>query len=149
MSQINIRDFIPEDRTEYLRLSQNFYTSQAVTHSIPENNFSRTFDQCLAQSPYLRGLALTLDNIFAGYALLSFTWSNEAGGLVLLLEEAYIDPAHQGTGLGSALLKFIENDRQNIKRIRLEVTPGNQAAIRLYERNGYAMLDYLQMIKDL
>jgi ribosomal protein S18 acetylase RimI-like enzyme len=87
---------------------------------------------------------------FAGYALISLTWSNEAGGISVLLEEAFIAPEYQGQGLGTAFLDFIEREyKDSAKRLRLEVTHSNIRAIRLYEKKGYERFDYLQMVKDI
>lgn len=145
-----IRDFTEADREQYLRMSGLFYSSDAVDHAAPSENFSRTFDQCIARNPLVRGLALEMDGVFAGFALLSITWSNEVGGLCVWLEEAYVDSAWQGQGLGSAFLSFVEEEYKNTaKRLRLEVTSVNTGAIRLYQRNGYQHLNYMQMVKDL
>jgi len=150
MKNIQIRDFQPGDREYYLRLSNEFYNSPAVVHDVPAENFSLTFEQCMENNPYLRGLALMQDEHFAGYALLSFTWSNEAGGLVVLLEEAYIASEYQGQGLGSELLRFVETEYcDTARRLRLEVTSVNKGAIKLYNHMGYQQFDYLQMIKEL
>jgi len=150
METIQIRDFNAGDREDYLRLSEEFYSSPAVVHGVPADHFVRTFEKCLEKSPYLRGLALMQEGNFAGYCLLSFTWSNEAGGIVVLLEEAYISPDYQGHGLGSKLLCFIEEEyRDRARRLRLEVTEVNKGAIKLYSQMGYESFDYLQMIKEL
>ncbi len=149
MTQL-IRDFIESDRTKYIAMSEDFYQTDAVLHSISAENFQQTFDECLKKNLYLRGLALIQEGNVAGYALLSFTWSNEAGGISLLIDEAYITPRYQGQGLGSLLFKFVEDEYKNIaKRIRLEVTSSNSSAIRLYKRLGYEEFRYLQMLKDL
>jgi ribosomal protein S18 acetylase RimI-like enzyme len=90
------------------------------------------------------------DRAAAGYALLSFTWSTEAGGLCVLLEEVYVSPRCRGEGVGSALLRFVEGEYGGkASRFRLEVAPSNAPAIRLYERMGYMRLDYLQTVKDI
>jgi GNAT superfamily N-acetyltransferase len=150
MAEIKIRDFTESDRADYFRMSKLFYSSNSVLHPAPEENFSRTFDQCVAGGPYTRGLMLLLDEEIAGYALLSFTWSNEAGGLCVLLEEAYVLPDRRGMGIGSALLRHVEKEYQgSARRFRLEVTSSNSAATRLYERMGYSRLEYLQMVKDV
>jgi ribosomal protein S18 acetylase RimI-like enzyme len=51
-----------------------------------------------------------------------------------------VDPAHQRRGLGAYLLAVAE---QRLKRpyVRLTVRQGNQPAIRLYERTGYAVIE--------
>lgn len=145
-----IRKFTEQDRTTYLQLSQAFYHSDAVLHAVPEDNFHRTFDACLNDSPYTRGYIVQQGDQTAGYALVSFTWSNEVGGVTVLLEELFILPEFQGGGLGSQALQFLEEEcGASAKRFRLEVTKSNQGAIRLYEKMGYHSLQYKQMIKDL
>lgn len=147
---MTIRDFIQEDWEAYLAMSKDFYSSDAVLHAVPEEHFRATFDACLAKSPYTRGLAFEEGGAVVGYGLLSFTWANEAGGLCVLLEEAYILPSHQGKGYGSGLLRFVEEEYAGkARRFRLEVTQSNEGAVRLYERMGYKRFDYLQMVKDV
>ena len=74
------------------------------------------------------------------------TWSQEAGGLVVWLDELYIAPAFQGHGLGSAFLRAAAGPLPQRRRLPLEVTPCNQGARNLYSRMGYAPLGYEQMI---
>lgn len=144
-----IREFTEKDRTCYVAFSEDFYQGDAVLHRVPITNFHNTFDACMTHSPYLRGFMLLRNDIPAGYALISLTWSNEAGGLCVLLEELYICAKHRGTGLGSSLIGYIEAQyKDKAKRIRLEVSEKNPDAMRLYQRLGYGFLDYLQMVKD-
>ena len=145
-----IRDFVAADRENYLSLSKEFYQSRAVDHGVPEAFFSRTFDACMAKSPYTKGFVFTVDDETAGYALISLTWSNEVGGICVLLEEAYILPPYQGKGIGSAFFAFVEKEYKNTaRRFRLEVTPVNKEAINLYQRLGFSPLTYVQMTKDM
>ncbi|MFJ4090519.1 GNAT family N-acetyltransferase [Kitasatospora sp. NPDC089913] len=60
----------------------------------------------------------------------------EQGGR--LLEHFYLDPAHQGVGLGGAVLRRLlaENDAAG-EPVRLIVLRGSRAR-RLYERHGFA-----------
>ena len=144
-----IRDFSYDDRDDFIRLCKLFYTSDAVLHDVPEENFHRTFEQVMEGSPLVRGLMIEHEGAKAGFALLSFTYSNEVGGLVVLLEEAYILPEYQGCGLGSRFLDMVEEEyRDKAKRLRLEITGSNTRARKLYERKGYQALDYLSMTKD-
>jgi ribosomal protein S18 acetylase RimI-like enzyme len=133
-----------------MRMSKEFFSSDAVLYTVPPDNFSGTFEQCLLKNPLLRGLMLEKDGKTAGYALLSFTWSNEAGGLCVLLEEAYVLPPFRGEGIGSAFIRFTEKEYGGrARRFRLEVARSNERAIRLYERMGYKTLGYAQMTKDV
>lgn len=86
----------------------------------------------------------------AGYGLVSLTYSNEVGGLVVWLEELYIREQARGFGLGTEMIAFIENRYAGrVARFRLEVEERNQGAVRLYERLGYVSLPYSQMTKDI
>jgi len=72
------------------------------------------------------------------------------GGLIVWLEELYIEENLQGHGLGSAFLLFLEKEyRHKAAYIRLEVVDENKGAVRLYEKNGYSALSYKQMMKKL
>lgn len=145
-----IRDFFDADRDFFCKLCEEFYSSPAVSHSVNPENFAVTFDLIMQKSPYARGLILTYEGDKAGYALLSFTHSNEAGGTVVWTEEAYILPQYRGKGLGKELFEFIEREyKETAKRIRLEVTDANERAAALYRRLGYESLDYRQMLKEL
>lgn len=144
-----IRDFTASDHDAFLAMAGEFYTSDAVMHSVPESCFETTFARCLAGDAFVRGLILESGGRPAGYALLSFTYSNEAGGLVVLLEEIYVLPEFQGKGLGRELFGFVEAEyAEQARRFRLEVTRCNERAISLYRHLGYEPLDYIQMIKD-
>lgn len=145
-----LRDFIAEDRDHFVRFAKTFYSSDATMYAVPEQNFHTTFDQIMQGSPFLRGMMFVCEGQPVGYALLSFTFSAEAGGMVVLLEEAYILPDFQGRGLGTELFRMVEREYAGkARRLRLEVTRSNTDAVRLYERMGFQPLDYIQMIKDL
>lgn len=147
---LHIRDFTQQDRTVYLSMATAFYHSDAVSHPIPEAHFLRTFALCMEHSPYVRGLMLDLEGAPAGFALLSLTHSNEAGGLVVWLEELYVLPEHRGKGFGKALFAFIEAAYQETAvRYRLEVAKANEGAIRMYRALGYEEMPYLPMVKDV
>ena len=136
------------DRQDFLAMAAEFYGTSAVPHPVPKKNFETTFDQILAGNPFVRGIMVTHEDRAAGYALLALTYSNEVGGLVVFLEEAYLRAECRGLGLGTAVFEFVEREFPEAKRFRLEVTQTNERAVALYKRLGYQPLDYLQMIKD-
>ncbi len=85
-----MRRFCPEDRETYLTLAKEFYASPAVLHAVPETHFSAAFDELMADSPYLDGWLLTVsetDERIAGYALVFYYFSQDAGGLAARLDE--------------------------------------------------------------
>lgn len=143
-----VRDFQPEDLECYLAYSKDFYAGGAVLHPVDEQNFRNTFQECLKRGPYTRGLMLTEGDVPVGYALLSFTWSNEVGGQSVLFEELYIAPRHRGERYGTQFIQWMLQEYPNAKRFRLEVCADNTGARRLYDRMGFGDLGYLQMIRD-
>ena len=145
---MEIRHFIEKDRETFLSFCKDFYSGGAVLHPVDSENFVRTFEACLAGSPFTEGLLMEADGVPAGYLLVSHTWSNEVGGMVALLEELYFAPQFRGQGLGGQMLDWFADRYKDSKRYRLEVNRENTGAIRLYERKGFRFLEYLQMVEE-
>ena len=143
-----IRRIKAEDRAAFLQMVHEFYHSPAVLHPVRETNFERTLNAALTESPYVDIYMIEDEGTAAGYCQVSLSWSNEAGGLVVWVEELYIRESFQGKGLGGACLTFIRDRYSDAARIRLEISSDNQGAKRLYQRHGYEVLDYVQMIWD-
>lgn len=144
-----IRKVNNKDKNIYIEMAKQFYCSEAVLHNIPDANFYKTFDEVTLNSPYADAYIYEHNGKVAGYVLVSITYSNESGGLVLWIEEIYILPEYQGNGFGKELLAFIEDTyKDKCVRIRLEVEKLNQKAIDLYQKSGYSQLEYLQMYKE-
>lgn len=148
--QFTIRDFKESDREDYYQMSHAFYHSDAVSHAIPKEFFAKTFDMCLKKSPFARGLIIKQEKMSAGFALLAFTYSNEVGGMVLLIEDLFILPEFRGQGLVRKFFTQLENEYHGrVVRYRLEVTESNRQAIEVYQHFGYKKIDYISMIKEI
>lgn len=144
-----IREIQEQDRELFIHMVQEFYHSDAVLHDIPFDNIMNTYKELLIGSPYLKAYIIEKNREIAGYALISLTYSNEAGGLVVLIEELYVLENYQGMGLGSKMLDFIYSEYEDkAKRFRLELVKTNISAAKLYNRKGYIPLDYIQMVFD-
>lgn len=68
------------------------------------------------------------------------------GSGVAGIETLNVDPMFQGHGIGKKLLSAAEIDMcsRGIDRIRLEVSVGNNSAIKLYERSGFRKIAILK-----
>ena len=75
------------------------------------------------------------------------TFSQEAGGVSVTIEEIYIDPDYRSRGLATEFFDWLKA-QPGIMRLRLEVEDYNEGAKRLYERMGFELLPYLQMVID-
>jgi len=145
-----IRPIEEKDRAKYLSMAHKFYHSDAVLQSVPDSYFEKTFDQILVNSPFVLGYILEKNGKTCGYALLARSWSQEAGGEVIWLEELFVLPEARGKGLGNEFLDFLHASFENtVKRFRLEVEEENTGAIRLYKQKGFEFFSYDQMKKDL
>lgn len=142
-----IREMVPEDRGAYLALSKAFYASDAVTHTVSEEVFQRNFAEIMRANSTVRGYIFEAEGEIAGYALTSEMYSTEVGGKQLWLEEAFILPKWRSKGLGRQYFEMVKA-MKGYKRLRLEVMPGNARAQALYKRQGFAPLEYAQMILD-
>ncbi len=143
------RDLQEGDKDVFLSMVKTFYSSEAVSSPVEPKNFETTFKAAMDKSPFMRALMIEHEGKPVGYGLLSFTYSNEAGGMVVLAEELYIAEAYRGKGYGQAFFAFTEKEYPAARRFRLEVMKGNKKAIHLYEKLGYKPLEYRQMIKDI
>lgn len=145
---MNIRPMTQQDKARSLEMVRAFYNSNAVEHPVPAEVQERTFDAACGGDPLLKGFVLEQDGQVVGFAYITFFYACEVGGRVVMLEELFICEEARGKGLGQAFIDWMLAQYPDAKRFRLEVTEENTGAIRLYERNGFRMLGYQQMVLD-
>ncbi|MBQ3265030.1 MAG: GNAT family N-acetyltransferase [Ruminococcus sp.] len=124
-----------------------FYHTDAVNAPVPTENYRLTFEEMLRSDTYLRGYIFECDGNPCGFALLSKTFSQEAGGISITIEEIYIEPDYRSKGLATEFFEWLKKESCAM-RLRLEVEDYNEGAKRLYERMGFELLPYLQMVID-
>ncbi len=140
-----IRKLTAQDRADFVAMSEEFYASPAVEHDIPREFHLNAFDEMMRSDAYLEGYLLLDGDRAAGFALLQKTYSREAGGMCLWIDEIYLRPAFRGKGLAKEFFAFAET--LGVPRLRLEVEPENERAESLYLRLGFRHLPYRSMIK--
>lgn len=145
---MRIRSVAPQDCEEFLSMCADFYAGDAVIHPIGRERMIHTFEEALSGNPLLRIVVFEDETTLLGYGQLSFTYSSEAGGFTVLVEEVYVKPEYQGKGIGSRFFAWLFQEYPQAKRFRLEVCEKNPAAARLYERLGFHTLNYRQMILE-
>ncbi len=145
---MSIRSITSEDRETYLELVKEFYQSDAVLHPVPMRNAETTFDEALSSDRYAECFIVEHDARAVGFALVAKTFTQEAGGLVVWLEELYIRPQFRNLGLGRGAMAALLARYPQAMRFRLEVAPDNARVMALYRSMGFETLDYLQMVRD-
>ncbi len=146
-----IRKITQKDRDVFLSMSEMFYSSPAVLHPVPASFHEETFCTLMRSDEYALGYLLEREGECAGYALLAKTYSREAGGMVLWLEELFVLPQFRSHGLGKEFFAFLEKyaEENHFARIRLETEEENVRAISLYKSLGYGEMEYRQLYKQL
>ena len=143
-----IRDMVQEDKAIFLAMAKDFYSSKAVAHDIDIKIIETTFSTAINEPHLIRAFMIEDDDVPVGFALISFYYATEVGGIVVLLEDLYLEETCRGKGFGSEFIKFMEKEYPEAKRFHLEVAEENTRAIDLYKKLGYQVLEYVQMVKD-
>lgn len=137
-----IRKILHDDKTEYIKMAEDFYSSPAVLSPVPKSHFETTFDELMKGSAFTEGFIFDFDENIAGYGLIAKTFSQEAGGIVIWIEEIYVKEDYRNKGLGSEFIEYVK-DNIPAKRYRLETEPENLKAQQLYKRHGFSHLEYI------
>ena len=145
-----IRKFVPEDGEDYIRFSTEFYNSSAVDKPVPREHFEQGFDEMMRSDVYVQGYMLVCDGNNVGYCVTMKTYSVEAGGITIWIDELFVLEEYRSKGLGRELFKYIEeNGDKKLRRIRLEVELENGRAISLYKKMGLEPAPYDGMWKTI
>ena len=141
-----IREIKSDDKIDFIKMCMDFYNTDGVDHSIPVSNMEKTFNLLMEGLDFAKAYVCEKNNKTVRYILLALTYSNEAGGMVVWLDEIYVKPEFRSQGIGSELIDFvIEKYKNKISRFRLEITESNIGAKKLYLSKGFKDLSYRQM----
>ena len=144
-----IRKFKKEDAAIYKKMVNEFYSSDAVCHPVDPQNIDNTIEELLKSDTYAECFMICNDDDTpVGYALLAKTFSQEAGGYVVWIEEIFITEENRASGYGKEFFNFLEEYYSKTARFRIEVTDSNVIASKFYRKLGYEDLDYSQLVLD-
>ncbi len=141
-----IRKMNEQDRADVLDMMRTFYASPAVFTGGSEEIFTRDVEQCLQNNPYLEGYIFADKEDIRGYAMIAKSFSTEFGKPCIWIEDLYIKDAYRGQGIGRAFMEFITNKYADCI-FRLEVEEENEPAVKLYRKQGFTVLPYMEMKK--
>lgn len=145
-----VRKFIQSDKDAYIKMANEFYHTDAVDKPVPIEHFSDAFDEMMRSDQSAQGYILELDGKTAGFCVTAKTYSVEAGGIVIWVEDFYVLPEFRSRGLGKEFLNYIEkNGDKKLRRLRLEIEDENVRAIELYEKMGFIRAPYNEMWKEI
>ena len=139
-----IRKMEAGDRQAVKNMMRTFYASPAVLSNGSEEIFDADIDQCLGASPYLEGFVFEDSEEILGYAMIAKSFSTEFGKPCIWIEDLYIKDGHRDAGIGTGFLEALAERYPDCVH-RLEVEDENKNAIRVYRRNGFDFLPYMEM----
>jgi len=144
-----IRKMIKEDEEAFLRMTELFYASKAVTSPIPWENHVKTFNEIIRSKDYIEGYIFEYEGKPVGYVITTRTYSHEAGGIALWIDELFILEEYRSMGFGKEFFMYLKSSLDNsIIRLRLEVDSDNDRAICFYQKMGFNISEYDLMYKD-
>ena len=147
---MTIRKLTAADEPIFYEMCEEFFHSSTVCHPIPMAHHVATFQELLQSDTYLFGYLMEVDGEPAGFAILNQMMQQEAGGIIIWVECLYVREAFRSQGIGRQFLQFVAEEwKGKAKQLRLEVAPDNVRAKALYERMGYKVLPYQEMILSL
>ncbi|HED38061.1 MAG TPA: GNAT family N-acetyltransferase [Ignavibacteria bacterium] len=137
------------DIEDLIRLIKEFHHHEKI--KFEEKKIVNALQVFFKNAHYGKILMIKNEHELIGYAVVSFVFSIEFGGLNVSLDQFFIKEKFRGKGIGTNTLKFIENEcnKEGVQTIHLQVFKFNREAERLYLRHGYQELDRIFMNKEL
>ena len=131
-----IRPMTPKDKNSVLEMMRVFYASPAVFTNGSDDIFRTDIENCINDNPYLEG-----------YGMIAKSFSTEFGRPCMWIEDIYIKESCRGAGIGSKFIDYI-GEKYPDAILRLEVEEENERAVKVYEKNGFHVLPYMEMITN-
>ena len=137
-----------EDKDTVFDMMKVFYNSPAVLSNGSDEIYNNDIENCVNDCPFLEGYIFEENGSVLGYAMAAKSFSTEFGKPCIWIEDLYIKPEYRGKGIGSSFFKYIEEKYPNTL-MRLEAEEENENAIHVYKNNGYEVLPYLELKKEI
>ena len=135
------------DAAEILRLARGY--AAADGHDFDEAHLAHALEPLLSSDTH--GVVLVAEGAddLGGYAVLTWGYGLESGGVEALLDEIYVQTP--GAGTGSALLAAVLEQARvhGARTIFLETEAPNEAARSFYREHGFAVEDSVWMRREL
>lgn len=143
-----VRKIQRSDKPVYMQLVRDFY--QETDRIIPEDHIVSAYKEMMRGSNHLSAFLIISEGEKVGYALVSKSFSQRAGGAVWWIEELYVMPQHRGKGYATEFLTFLEaNCPSYVKQLRVELAIDSETDGTVYDKLGFKAYDYCNMIREI
>jgi ribosomal protein S18 acetylase RimI-like enzyme len=148
---IELRDATLAEAAALLRMMRTLAEQEPGTIEFDEPSALAALKLLLAEPRFGRAWVLWDGRTPVGYVVLTISFSFEYRGRDAFIDELYIEPAYRRRGLGRMAMEFAEQRAKElgVNAVHLEVDHGNDPAMELYRKIGYADHDRHLMTKWL
>lgn len=131
----------PDDLDRVLRLVADFHAEEGITQDTETRRAAIL--PLLEGSPHGAIYLVGPGRAPIGYAIVSFGWSVEFGGLDGFIDEIYIRPGVRGRGIGTEVLVSLPKALAGagLRALHLEVDRDNEKARALYSKLNFQPRD--------
>jgi GNAT superfamily N-acetyltransferase len=140
MENIHFRPYQNQDFEELKPMIFDLYADEnAATLIMSEENISRTIN-AFSENPNLGEILMfqLREGEIVGYAILTWFWSNEFGGKMVIIDELLIKEAYRGQGIATTFFNYIfKNKKYSEVAYELEVGLKKHKEAEFYRRQGF------------
>jgi len=146
---VTFRPCGPKDHKVLLRLIIAYYRFDKIPFK--RESLSRGLDTLLRNLSQGQAWMLETHHKAIGYAILTYNFDLEYGGVEGMLSDLYVAKRFRQRGVGSLALYEIEDfcRERGIRTIKLQVQHHNQSANTFYRKTGFRVLPRNLMILDV
>lgn len=132
-----LRPAVPADVPEVLRLIRALAESERLLDEVTVTE-SELREALFGPLPRIHAIIAEIDGGPVGLALFYYTFNTFKLRSNIFLEDLFVDPAHRGTGIGLALMRYLAQQAvtENCGVIEWRVLNWNQPSIDFYHRLG-------------
>ena len=135
---MEIRKIRQEDFDQILSMMEVFYASDALLIHPDTQTLAKTLTDCIADGPYLEGFIMEDEDRLVGYGMVAKSYSTEAGGRCVWIEDIYVEPQYRGKGYGRQMMAYWESVMRIMKyKYVMLSTQEDETAKYFYEKLGY------------
>lgn len=137
-SEIKATLYSDADYADLKRMIGQLYQEDPEGEPMDDDKIDRTINAFKKNLDKIRIYTIKSHGENIGYAILTYFWSNEMGGDVVIVDELYVQKESRGMGVATEFLAFVKEIHEDAAAIQLEVTPSNQRALEYYRRLGFS-----------
>lgn len=138
--QLTFRPYQTNDFNELKTMILELYEDDAATTvGVMRQEQIELTIQMLTTQPEVGDIVIfEIETQVIGYAILTWFWSNEFGGRMLIIDELLVKEAWRGQGIASHFFKTLFKERKyGEMAYELEVGATKDKTIQFYERHGF------------